>query len=479
MRLQNKLYSSAYLIFRLLKWLSVFAIAVVLLAVLVNFRDEHLSNEARLLLTNRSFKIPDNENIFVAFAGFDAPGGDDVFKIGRINIEKNRNTTNNIESTTIKSEEKIKRLHWQQPTPPFDCRLNSNKINFIKCIQSENNNLKKTLKANSILIQRYLVLQNIPYYNASYVNEDALASGGYILMGNARMLLMTQAILNIELGNIKEGFDFFKKDIALWRRVLANKKNIFDSMWAIAQITLDVQGLSFLLSTSSTKLEPEQTQEWRMLLMPLSHEQFSLYPAIKESAQNFYNSFLVAKKGVTYQKLYQTCRLIQSNSCSLWQQSLDWLKQNSWAFFLQPNATINDGVPFFHAWLKLTNLSRNDYFHQRDKILKPLFNRSKLRFNWIYNFTGKKQFYNNINYYDYYVGRLCDGDTYLRLVRLQLELRLASVPQEEITTFIKEHGDTCCAPSSDFIWNPKNNMLSFKPYGSVLPGFVPPSVYIL
>jgi hypothetical protein len=72
---------------------------------------------------------------------------------------------------------------------------------------------------------------------------------------------------------------------------------------------------------------------------------------------------------------------------------------------------------------------------------------------------------------DDYPKRMRDGDAYLRLVRLQLELRLAAIPYAQIPGFLKQLDEPYCAPCSDFAWNAQTHTLSFQPYAKEPPYF--------
>jgi hypothetical protein len=246
-------------LWKLSKWAILVIVVLSILAVLINSRDEPLSDEARLLLSKKPAQVPDDKNIFWALMGFDAPEGDDIFKAGKTRIGG--------------TDHPAGELHWQQSTPAFDCPVikEEDYFNYINCIHSQKDRLEKTLHMSATLVQRYYILQDLPVYDLNYyIDRCSACLSGEAAAMKVQRLLMAQAILNIESGNTRTGLNFFKKDMALWRRVLENKGNILHSMFAIAHLTWDVQGLSFLLSSLAIKLnDPTQTAESRALLIPL------------------------------------------------------------------------------------------------------------------------------------------------------------------------------------------------------------------
>ncbi|MDR0769937.1 MAG: hypothetical protein LBE75_01865 [Burkholderiales bacterium] len=451
-----------------MKWTVLIVVALFALLVLINWRDEELSDEARALLETKPSEVPDNENIFVAMVGFYAPEESDIFEAGRKRIEgieKEDPTGMGAPLRWLKEQEGKEELRWQRAEPSFDCWYKRGTA-FLGCIYSQKELLEKTLTANGALIQRYRLLQELPYY-AAPPNCNPFFIPSYGLLSEIRGTLVAQAVLEIEAGNAGEGLMFFNQGSTFLRRNLEGKSCLLDSAIAAAQMMKEVYQISFLLSSSSADIE-KHASEWRGLLTPLSPEQVSMRPAIEGEIRFMYNALPALKKWVSYQEATeQTFRICwgwgkwgEWEECSAWQW---WLEQNASNLFFHPNATFNYGVPFFKARLKLAELPWRDYIEQRDETLASLAERSNPRMDWIYNPLGKNQSrYHHL--WDEYVGRLHDLDTYLRLVRLQLELRLTKLPSEEIPAFIAQLDEAYCAPCSDFSWDAGTRMLSFQPY---------------
>jgi hypothetical protein len=290
--------------------------------------------------------------------------------------------------------------------------------------------------------------------------------------------LRSQAILDINNGNTEAGLEFFKKDMAFWRRNLDGKIDLLGSMLAVARLTADAKAVSLLLSSPSIQIKKEQQQEWRALLTSLSPEQQSLHPVIDGEAKLVYKNAVANDRWKSYSEvsdqLYYFCSFGGSiKNCSAWQS---WLEQNILTAFFKPNATFNSYAPQYKAWLKLTSLSWNDYLAQRDATLAPFNEPAKPGIDWIYNPSGKAS--RVLIPYDDYVGRLHDIDTYLRLIRLQLELRLAQIPSAQVAGFLKQLNVPYCTPCSDFSWDAPTHTLSFQPYNKQLAGRVPPWVHL-
>src|SRR5215469_10840495 len=79
---------------RILKWIGLVAGSLALSALLlfaavfaINWRDEPLTQQARVLLAPPSNPLEPDDNIYLAMAGFTAPSGISVVAAGRTRIE--------------------------------------------------------------------------------------------------------------------------------------------------------------------------------------------------------------------------------------------------------------------------------------------------------------------------------------------------------------------------------------------------------
>ncbi|MDR0771106.1 MAG: hypothetical protein LBE75_07890 [Burkholderiales bacterium] len=459
----------ARVLWKIIKWTVLVTVALFALAVLINLRDEPLSDEARALLETKPVNVPDNENIFVAMAGFNAPEGEDIFEFGRKRIEEIEKELAKDPSgfRMILRGEKEKNegeLRWKKTEPPFDC-LSGKETDLLECAHLQKERLEKTLAANETLVRRYRLSRELPHYTAPQ-NPHAWFFLGSFSGSLTQGALKAQALLDIESGNAEEGWAFFKKDMVFWRQILKGKNYLIDTMAATGRMTSEVYRLSLLLSSPTVDVE-KYAMEWRELLMPLSPEQAHMRPALEGEIRSIYSLSQAYKKWTSFQEAaelkqeYRYCWLWEFGKCSSWRW---WLEQNGQNLFFQPNATFNYAVPFHKTWLKLTNLSRKDYMEQRDDSFASLSELSEPGIRWVYNPYGKWMASRN-SLIDYgFVETLHDLDAYLRLVRLQLELRLAKIPSEEIPAFIEQLDEAYCSPCSDFSWDAETRMLSFQPY---------------
>jgi hypothetical protein len=195
---------------------------------------------------------------------------------------------------------------------------------------------------------------------------------------------------------------------------------------------------------------------WRELLAPLSREQLNMRPMVEEEIRLMYNTVVL---------LAET----RGN-----------------AVFL-PNTTMNYGAPLFNAWLRLSALPWKDYMEQREEASSLFRELLRPQPHWIYNPFGKwvfgKVFQLVVMEYslDRGIRSLHELDAYLRMVRLQLALRQASILSDQVPAFIEQLDKASCAPCSDFSWDIETRMLSFQPFVRERWMYQPsdsPSVYV-
>ena len=417
-------------------------------------KDEPLREEWRAFMEAKPMAVPDGDNIYVAMAGFDAAEGENIFETGRRWMDKKEKDFAQDEREEEEEEkweewaraEASKALRWQKATPPFECHDRSGR-DFLECAHLQEAHLEAELSANETLLERYAVLQKLPLYVAPAFPDP----WNVITIFELHKRLATAALLEAEGGDAEAGLAFFKEDMALWRRALEGKRDGLLTVVAAFALSNNLDMLSLLLSLPSTKLEG-QASAWRELLAPLSQEQLNMRPVVEAELR----------------LLHYVVRLFG--------------KENGHVFL--PNALMNGGAPFFNAWLKLSTLPWEDYMQQREEALALWDTLSKPQRHWVYNPVGKWLFSKalrlvlNEGHWDNVIRGLHKSDAHLRMVRLQLELRIASMPSEDIPAFLAQQNPAYCAPCTDFSWDVETRKLSFQSWLEDRLEFYLPAVYL-
>jgi len=393
--------------------------------------DEPLREELRVFLEAKPEEIPSSDNIYVAMLGFHAPEGEDMLEVGRRRLDE-RAKKFEPGQPAFEMYDSWEALRWQEVRRPFDC-FGSKGADFLKCAHLQDDRLERELEANETLAERYELLQKLPLYVAPWFPDSSSVQQ----IREVQRRLAVDALLAMDEGYTEEGLAFYKEDMALWRRVLEGKR---DALWtAMAGVLLseNLRSLSLLLSLPSTKLEGQESQ-WRELLVPLSKEQLNMRPLVEEGLR-------------------------------LLDYSVRFTGKES-SLGLHPNATMNLSAPFFSTWLKLVELPWEDYLEQREEALKLPKKLFEPQLHWLYNPWGKWLFGQIFRltladgFWDNEIRKFHELDAHLRMVRLQLELRLAPMPSKDIPAFLEQQNPDFCAPCTDFSWDAEKRELSFQPW---------------
>jgi hypothetical protein len=239
------------------------ALLLALVILLVSlWRDEPLTPLAEWALHYQPAPVLADRNIFAGLLGFDAPAGSDFISAGA---------------------EVIRRLSLRQEPEAnpsaldvrdFDAfcpgRIILNCLNDPDEIRANAKGIQKALRENRELTQRYLKIQDMPTFSNGISAALFGASSGYRYHGflSVSRLLIAQAVLDIENGNVAQGLGWIQKDMALYRRILAaTDANMLDKMIALAQIQQDARLLGLLMEKGKLRAHDETL---RALLVPLA-----------------------------------------------------------------------------------------------------------------------------------------------------------------------------------------------------------------
>ena len=249
---------------RTLKWLGVGLLALTSLvgvlflsALLVNAHDQALAPEARALLTPPPNPYGDQDNIYVALQGFDAPPAESVIAAGEARIQHhNRTIDAALRDPSAVSPEGLAAKDAHRLAFKGD-------VSFIRPLESSVWNeaprhaqqIEVLLEDNHELIERYLDLMLLRgYYETarpSALMPDPEAPN------EIRRLFLAQLALQMRAGRQFQrqfGLAELEGDIWLWRRVLTGDGTLLWKMLAIAFLQSDYLLLADLVADPGVDL---------------------------------------------------------------------------------------------------------------------------------------------------------------------------------------------------------------------------------
>jgi hypothetical protein len=251
---------------RSLRWLAIGALAlaglaagVLVIALLVNLRDEALAPATRALLSPPPNRFGSAENIYVALQGFDAPPAESVMAAGEARIERyNRGLDAALRDP---SPARVDRLRL-----PELHRLGfKGDISFIRPLElsvwdeapRHMQEITTLLADNHELLERYLALILLPGYYETARPSALLPSA--TPPNELRRLFLAQLALQMQAsGRIERQLALagLEGDIGLWRRVLTGEGGLLWKMLAIAFLQSDYLLLADLIADPATELAP-------------------------------------------------------------------------------------------------------------------------------------------------------------------------------------------------------------------------------
>ena len=233
---------------RVLRWTGVALLALVILAVAlwaiafaVNSKDEELSPQARALLTLPPLPYRPDENLYVAFAGFDAPPGGSVTAYGQAKIDYyHENLEAALRAPTEMRYFYIVREDPRHLTFKGDVKfVHPANASVWDEVPAHAREIAALLADNRELYRRYLSLPGLRgYYETA---RPSILAPVYTVPNPLRKLFLAAEALRLRAGAApgRGGLDELEADVRLWRTVLTGEGTLISKMIALAGLQAD------------------------------------------------------------------------------------------------------------------------------------------------------------------------------------------------------------------------------------------------
>lgn len=227
--------------------------------------------------------IPNEQNVFIAMAGFNVANSSDMLTEGLNAIQKTVEKTKktpfeyNLRFEAAKGNE-ISQL-YQLP-----CDTNFANSGCIEEIINNANHIRQLMEQQTSFINNYLALQSFTEF-ANILPANIDSSVPYQYIASISQLLTANAILEIKAGNTDQGMNFLLKDIKFYRNLLSSeKRSLEDTMIASNQLLQHYFVIDRLLH-SGVDLKP-YLAELNPLLQPLNEQERNLAPALERDRKS-------------------------------------------------------------------------------------------------------------------------------------------------------------------------------------------------
>ncbi len=425
-----------------LKITSLVVVLFVLTTAIINTSifDEKLSPEVSAILKEQAFP-PIQGNAYFATLGLMEIQGNDITQTGYELTKKIiANKKNNISGLTdiqhieIFGENSILDSFLQSTTPVCDetgdCLSKDYEGFYEPGFQSKLNNSRLAL-----LLARYEEIMQMETYQTYLSNNLSFNDVSYQLFpySNLRRLGEIQLINTFKNHSPTEFIEQLYKDIKFWKLVLAQGSLLIDKIKALSNIRKNILHLSEFIRTKGIK--PAELITINKILQQLPSEDIDLSDAFKTDAKFFFGTmYFIEESSSVFDNL-----------------------------FFQPNATNNN---YYEVNIKpqklLSKMPLKQFIEQlvvkrqSETQMKPSL---KLKFHYLYNPIGKiLTEYGGCNCDDYIV-RAHDTANMIKLVKTQLQIKLAT--DESTINILAKPENLNPFTGKPFALNEKDNLLGF------------------
>lgn len=261
-------------------YIYVIIVAIILLLLWGQTRDGKLLPAVEEQFTHLIPKteIKPQENAFIAMAGFNVDNPELMFLEGLKAIEE---TIIKTKATPYEYNLRFQLPGNNQITQLYQlpCDTQQNNLNCLTNIKSQSSQIKQLINEQQSFINNYLVLQQYSSF-AHVLPSNINSSVPYQYISSISQLLIAQATLDIQNGQIDKGMSFLINDIKFYRHMLGSQqKSLEDTSSFTSALSHHYIILDRLLH-SGVNLK-SYLKELKPLLAPLSKQERSLVNPLK------------------------------------------------------------------------------------------------------------------------------------------------------------------------------------------------------
>jgi hypothetical protein len=442
---------------RLAAWtLAAVVVCALAAAVLINLRDPEISLQARTMARFALPAIAPQDNAYLVLLGLTAPPGVDPLAEGqRLAAERDA-------ALSLDPFARQRPPHEEREADPehddhltFAGDLDAGCDIFTEpCLpfaRARDRAVRALFTGNRLLIDRYEQARRMPGFAAVSIADKRRADIERRNLGRVHAMLLMVAALDAQQLHAAEACAFLQEDGAFWRRVLAGAGTLGDKLSAFRALAEDTRLASELIA-AKTFDAAACGPLLRALLAPLTARELSLADAFRMA-------------------FVPTVRMLAS-----WPDPAISVEPESWVerhlketplydLFYRRNASINRSAELYAGIAALAAQPTSQFIAARDAFVAHSSDLASVGPSWIYNPLGKALIARHLPLYVDYIAHAHGVATYLKLVHMQLELRLAAVPLAEVPQFLERVGPDSTNPldGRPFRWDREQRSLSFDP----------------
>jgi hypothetical protein len=432
------------------------AVSALSLAVLVNLRDPEISQEARVMARYELPVIAPEGNAYVALLGLGAPPRVDPLAEG-MRLAGERDSTRFADPF---ARQRVPRQEREADSDPDDhltfagdidagCDIfNEPCLPFALARERE---VRDLYVRNFMLIDRYQEARRLPGFAVVAIADKRRADIERGNLGRVHTVLLTVAALDAQQGHAAEACSFLQADGDFWRRVLSGAASLGDKLSAFRALAENARLASEFVASPAFDAAA-CAAPLRSVLTPLTDAQLSLADAFRMA-------------------FVPNVRMLAS-----WPDPAISVEPESWAdrhlketpiydLFYRRNASINRSAEVYAGLAALAAQPAGRFVASRDAFLAQNSDLATAGPRWLYNPLGKLLLGRHVSLHVDYIAHAHGVAAYLKLVRMQLELKLAGIPPADVPQFLERAGTDAANPidGRQFDWDRARRSLSFDP----------------
>jgi hypothetical protein len=437
------------------KFLAASALVVLILVVLINLRDPEISSRARDMAAFEPPAIPAESNAYVALLGFTAPRRIDPLTEGKRLVDESESALprDPFARERIRHEARERDLD-EDDRVAFAGDLDAGcDILAEPCLpfaRARERAVRAASADNLLLIERYEQEWRLPAFAAVPIAATSRVNFEWSNLGRVHALLLSLTALDAQEGRVVEACGFLQADGAFWRRVLSGAGTLGDKLSALRGLSEDTRLASEIIA--SVDFEASCAPSLRVLLAPLTAKELS-----------FSDAFRIA--------FVPTARMLAS-----WPDPAISVEPESWVdrylketpvydLFYRRNASINRSAELYAGLVALAAEPTPHFVPARDAFLADSSDIASVGPGWLYNPLGKMLLARHLPLHVDYIAHAHGVAAYLKLVRMQLDIRTAGVAPAQVPQFLSRAGADGTNPfdGRPFAWDDQHRSLSFDP----------------
>ena len=437
-----------------LRWLFWGALALLLVVIAINAFDEDLAPETIALLAAPPNPYSNEQNLYLAVTGFDAPQGESPVAFG---LEKVKEYEDGLDVRLKDPRIALEDLSKKNPQLlGFKGEIDFCRPFQMSCwtkIESHKSEIEKLLDNNRELYQRYLALKGFTgYYDTA--TPSVYSTLGYT-PSQIRPLFLANFAVQMKSRNSSQQKTVLMdidRDIRVWRTMLGGEAGLLSKMIAVIYLQEDYLMLSDMIADSTIDLS-SFSNELEHLAMPIDQGDWKIGKAFTYEFRMMTN--MLSQMGRDADA--------QLDAAKWWER----LWGHLWFHFYKARATVNLNAKTMQQLITIADGEPEKTYAARDAYSTWVRKNLTFGLNFAYNPVGKTLVGTPLPPYENYLLRAYDGAALQRMVKLGYEIRRQKIAATDIPAFIHQHPEWATHPVSgqSFSWDAEKSEIAMKPVG--------------